>query len=82
MIDVCRQSKVGITAALVSCHHQFTLFYLKLNEAQARCLVALRISGPKKKHVILAVPFFPVDTLNERRYIPPYNFYSFIFLRK
>lgn len=66
MVDVGGQSEVGVAAPLVCRHHEFAVLYLELHEAQARCLVALRVGGAEEQHVVLAAALFPVDTVYER----------------
>lgn len=61
MIEVGRQSKVGIGTALVGRQYQFPVLYLELHQTKAWGLVAFRVRGTKEQNVILAATLFLVD---------------------
>ena len=50
MVDVGRQAEVGIRAALVGCEYELAVLYLKLHQAEAWRLIALRVCGSKKEY--------------------------------
>ena len=66
MIEVGRQTEVGIAAALVGGQHQLTQLNLESYQAKALCLVALGICRTEEKHIILAAALLTLDALDER----------------
>ena len=67
MVNVGRKTEVRIAAALVRRHHQLSVIYLELHEAEARSLIRLRVSGAEEQHVVLAAALLAVDLLNQPR---------------
>lgn len=67
VVDVGRQTEVGVGAALVGRHHQFAVIDLKLHERQARSLIALGTGLSEEQDIVFRRAALLVNPGEQRR---------------
>lgn len=61
VVNIGGKSQVGIGTALIGRHYQIAAVELELYEAEARCLVGLRVGGTEEEHIVLTAALLSVD---------------------